>query len=286
MKNPGKTSGKPTVKRATRRPGKRAGSSSRNVRRTEIDAKTTSRKRRIRLWRLTGIIGIALLLFAGGAHLGLAALSERGVFQVDYIEITGQQRISEERILARLNLPERSDLTRLDLDVVSRSVLSHPWIERVNIRRLYPSTLKIHVWERTPVALLSKHGKDSEPLVMVDREGVLLGKPDPAALALPRLMGIDWNGRTTGDRVDARRVRAGVRVATAYGKEKALVDITDVRDPLLLSAGMRVRVGDRGGYDWRFERLHRLENELKRLSGKHGAEVDLRHDDRVVARPL
>jgi hypothetical protein len=37
--------------------------------------------------------------------------------------------------------------------------------------------------------------------------------------------------------------------------------MADPRDPLLLADGMRVRVGDRGGYGWRIERLERLIDE-------------------------
>jgi cell division septal protein FtsQ len=64
------------------------------------------------------------------------------------------------------------------------------------------------------------------------------------------------------------------------------VDVADPDDPLLLADGLRVRLGAQGNYAWRLGRLDALKDEIAALAGKHGAEVDLRYDDRVIARPL
>jgi len=119
---------------------------------------------------------------------------------------------------------------------------------------------------------------------------VILGRPDAGdaedAAELPRLTGIEVRGHTPGDRVDPARVALGTRVARAWGAPGALVDVADPDDPLLLADGLRVRLGADGGYDWRLGRLAALQGEITSLAGKHGAEVDLRYDDRVIARPL
>ncbi len=277
-----------STRRPTRTPARktRGGNARKNVRKAaRTEPRSVGNLRKI-------VLNTLLLSVVGGLGwggvTGWHAMLEHGVFRVDQIEISGNARITEDRILARLDLPEKVDLPTLDLTTVSRSVLTHPWIERVTVRRIYPRTLAIRVWERTPAAVLTESGatrKRSNQL-MVDRDGVILGPPTADAGDLPMLTGLHLTGLTAGDRVSKARVRIGLVVAHAYRGGTPLVDVADLDDPLLLVDGMRIRLGSQGGYDWRLDRLEELGPALDELAGEHGAEVDLRYRDRVVARPL
>ena len=294
-RKPRKTPKRPAAKAAQRTPDKPRKARA-NVRRSTVTA-SRAKKRSSTIRTLLGGGVFALLVALGwGIHLGVESLAERGFFRVEQIEISGNARISEERILARLNLPEASDLWHLDLETVSTGVLSHPWVERVSIRRIYPHTVSIHLWERTPAAIVlgqtptdkKRRRKDAAPLsLMVDSEGVVLGAPEPGTRGLPRLTGIPIEGMVAGDRLDPARIRRGLLVAHAYRGGKApTVDVANPRDPLLLVDGMRVRLGEAGTYTRHLERLSQLRESLRDVAGKHGAEVDLRFEDRVIARPL
>jgi len=259
----------------------------RNVRVATVKAKRQQTGQHIRS-SLRGVLVLLLVCACGwGGVQGYQAMLDNGFFAVKQIEISGTARISEAQVLARLDLPEGADLPDLDLTTISASVLSHPWIERATVRRTYPNTIAIQVWERTPSALLTESAKGKPvQFLMVDRSGVILGQPTADAVDLPRLTGIPINGLTAGDRVSAKRIEIGMLVALAYHGNTPLVDVADIGDPLLLVDGMRIRLGGRGSYRWRLERLKALGPELNKLAGKHGAEVDLRYPDRVVARPL
>lgn len=263
------------------------GANRRNVRRPAVPEAPRAALRPARVAAVVLTLGV-LIAGGGGAAYGLSALAERGFFDVRHVDISGNARIPEDKVLGRLGLPEGIRLYRVDLEAVSRSVLSHPWVERVSVRRSFPSTLHIRIWERTPRAVLT--AADGDPggpgAVMVDVEGMVLGRPDEAARDLPRLTGFAAVRRVAGDRVDPERVIRGLSVARAWHAPGALVDVADLHDPLLLVDGMRIRLGNRGGYDWRLDRLRQLGPELANLRGKQGAEVDLRYDDKVVARPL
>ncbi|MDH5525922.1 MAG: FtsQ-type POTRA domain-containing protein [Nitrospirota bacterium] len=256
----------------------------RNQRRPDpVTARTAAR---VRLRRTLKHIMLTVLLsgLLGGLGYAYHTALGTGLLDVKHVQFAGNARIPEEKLLARLQLPTGARLPGLDLEAVSRSVLTHPWVERVSVRRLYPSTLTIRVWERTPRAVLLDG--TGQPHLMVDAEGMVLGRPEEGSHRLPQLSGIVIKGVVTGDRVDLQQVTVGLEVASAYGRPGGRVDVADPRDPLLLADGMRVRVGDAGGYHWRLERLARLREELHRMGGKQGTEVDLRYDDRVVARPL
>lgn len=274
---PAKGAAKPAAKPANRRRAE----APRNTRRGDQAARRRQRADGVKAG-VAVTLTLALCAATGwGAWFAWGAMRDHGFFAVRHIEISGVARLSEATVLARLDLPEGADLPSLELGAVSDAVLSHPWIERVTVRRIYPGTLAIRVWERTPAAVLEQ----GDLRLMVDRDGVVLGPPEPGMDDLPRLTGIPIKGLTAGRRVHAAAVRTGILVAEAYG-QPAIVDVADLHDPLLLADGMRIRLGDKGGYDWRLKRLERLGPALDDLSGKHGAEVDLRYADRVVARPL
>jgi POTRA domain, FtsQ-type len=227
---------------------------------------------------------VALVAGVGtGSVFGYGWAKAHGLLAVREIALEGQSRLPEEMLLARIGLPPGIALPDVDVAAVSSALLSHPWIERVSVRRLYPGTLWVRVWERSPAAVVTTAQGDG---VMVDPQGVVLGAPGgPGADDLPRLTGIDVRRRVAGDRVDAGKVALGLSVARAWGPD-ALVDVADPDDPLLLVEALRVRLGAKGGYGWRLNRLSALRPEIMALAGPHGAEVDLRYDDRVIARPL
>jgi len=255
----------------------------RNVRRGPVDV-ARARARATRRRVLGTALGVALLAGLGtGAVVGYGWAKAHGLFAVRQIALEGQTRLPEDMLLARIGLPPGIALPDVDVAAVSSALLSHPWIERVSVRRLYPGTLWVRVWERSPAAVVTSVSGDG---VMVDPEGVVLGAPDgPGADDLPRLTGIDIRRRVAGERVDAAQVALGLSVAKAWGPD-ALVDVADPDDPLLLVEALRVRLGVKGGYRWRLRRLSALRPEIMALAGPHGAEVDLRYDDRVIARPL
>lgn len=280
----------PRPPRARRRPRTAAASKTAartarsNVRRAPVDVARS--RRRTRLRRSVAALAVAVLVAGGGtgAWAGYDAAKDHGLLAVRQIALEGQARLPEALLLERIGPLVGTDLPDVDVDAVSEALLSHPWIERVAVRRMYPGTLWVRVWERRPAALVTPpSGGDG---VMVDLEGVVLGPPEPWQDGdLPRLTGIDVRRKVAGDRVDAARVALGVAVARAWGPD-ALVDVADPEDPLLLVEALRVRLGAGGGYPWRLDRLSALRPEILALAGRNGAEVDLRYDDRVIARPL
>ena len=63
------------------------------------------------------------------------------------------------------------NLLLLNIDKIKADLTQHDWIKDVNIRKSFPSTLKIFIKERIPRAVIKK--KD---YYLIDREGVLLTK--------------------------------------------------------------------------------------------------------------
>jgi len=282
---PGRTTkhtGRRPARKTARAKSKAPAAAGRNVRRAPVDV-ARARRRAVRRRTIGALAAVVLLVGTGiGAVWGYGAAKAHGLLAVRQIALEGQARLPEELLLKRIGLPQGIDLPDVDVAAVSSALLSHPWVQRVSVRRMYPDTLWVRIWERSPAAVVTSATGDG---VMVDPEGVVLGAPEDAAGDLPRLTGIDAYRRVAGDRVDAAQVALGLSVAKAWGPD-ALVDVADPDDPLLLVEALRVRLGAKGGYGWRLARLSALRPEIMALASKKGAEVDLRYDDRVIARPL
>ncbi len=58
-----------------------------------------------------------------------------------------------------------------DIGHLQETLAAHRWVKEVRIRKILPSTLKIEIKERTPLALLKK-----ENLYLIDEEGIHLEK--------------------------------------------------------------------------------------------------------------
>ena len=166
-----------------------------------------------------------------------------------------------------------------DIDGLRAQVRQLPWVREARVRKVFPSALRVEVEERTPRALLERHGT-----VLVDAEGVELGAPaTPEEAALPVL----------ADR-DGFRDRRAEKLRLAWAcldelpaVERASLARIDLSDPGTVELEfrddpVRVRLGG-GAFAGRL-RLFR-----ERRAGWEGAlgaleTVDLRFDDRVYIK--
>ena len=78
--------------------------------------------------------------------------------EVVHIEIEGMDRASEVSIRHLADLREGDRLLGLDLERVVNSVKRHPWVAEAQIKRKFPSTVRIQVQEHQPVLLLAHRG--------------------------------------------------------------------------------------------------------------------------------
>lgn len=90
------------------------------------------------------------------------------------IEVRSQKTGVQEDIQASLKGKDLGNILLLDIGHLQKILSSHRWVKHVFIRKIFPSSLRIEIQERTPEALLKK-----EDFYLIDRDGVLLEKIDP-----------------------------------------------------------------------------------------------------------
>ncbi|MBM2615271.1 FtsQ-type POTRA domain-containing protein [Actinoplanes sp. LDG1-06] len=140
-----------------------------------------ARQRRMRA-ALPWAVAAGVLLVIGGLAWLVYGTSVLGVREV---RVVGVQFLAPPQIEQAANVPDAEPLARVDLDGVRSRVREIPAVERVVVRRSWPSTLVVEVVERTPVAAVPQNGE----FTLIDRAGVAYRtvKEPPSGLPLVRV---------------------------------------------------------------------------------------------------
>ena len=109
---------------------------------------------------------LSLLLFVG--HSVYDYLLEDPFFCVREVEIKGCQKIPQEHLLGLAQIEGMPNLFTVALSKISQRLESHPWIEEVRVRKVFPNKISIQVKERKPIAILQL-----EDLYYIDSQGVI-----------------------------------------------------------------------------------------------------------------
>ncbi|MGW4356713.1 cell division protein FtsQ/DivIB [Nocardia sp. NPDC004582] len=97
--------------------------------------------------------GVRLGLFAG--VVGLIALGLVAWFtpmlSVRTVEVDGLAAVPEEQVRQALQVPDGLSILRLDTDAMAEQVARLPKVRSVRVQRVFPSTVRVTVAERSPV---------------------------------------------------------------------------------------------------------------------------------------
>lgn len=135
-----------------------------------------------RLW-ISLAVGIALLAVALPLS-GLFGLREGVLFPVRWVQVSGPlKRVSAEQVRSSVAPLLGRGLFSLSPREVKTVVEALPWVERAEVRKLWPGTIAVRISER---AALARWGDDQ----LITAEGVNLGAGSADALGdMPQLSG-------------------------------------------------------------------------------------------------
>jgi cell division protein FtsQ len=118
---------------------------------------------------LKTIFSISLISGMGYfTYLGCYYLSRTPYLNISHIKIEGLKKLSKDELMKMVNLgPDRNILT-VNLEKIGHRLEAHPWVEKTEVRREFPSSIVISIKERKPVAIINREG-----LRYVDDKGVI-----------------------------------------------------------------------------------------------------------------
>jgi len=141
-------------------------------------------------------VAMSFILLAFGANAGYEAAVKEWYFAVTEVRVEGLSSAQERAIRKLIGPVEGSNSLTLNMRQIGERLLTHPWIESVDMRRELPATLVAVVRERVPV-FIAVFGSGAW---MMDGKGRLIEKVDsPEQISMPILTGVKVkNGAAPG----------------------------------------------------------------------------------------
>jgi cell division protein FtsQ len=107
---------------------------------------------------------LSFFLFIG--HWVYVHLLSDSYFRVREVEVEGSRKIPKETLLSLAVMEGMPNLFSVKLKEVVKRLESHPWIEQVRVRKVFPHKIVIQVEERKPMAIIQL-----EELYYIDTHG-------------------------------------------------------------------------------------------------------------------
>ena len=246
----------------------------------------------VRLLTTLKLIGIvAGLIVASAAFMyGYAAVTRSDYFRAEKIRISGNQRVSNEIILSQAGIDIGDNLLALNLSLVRKRLLAHPWIADARVGREIPETISIQVSEHEPLAQI-----DLGRRFLINTKGRIfkeVQEDDPKGL--PLVEGIEYGDISLGEDdlspemasvIDVLSICRTQASAIPYDEIEGLTLDKEMGITLALRKDQRTIKLGFDGFETKIERFKRLQPLLEG-NGKYRAfqVVDLINPDRIVVR--
>ncbi len=240
----------------------------------------------VRLVVLMGIILAVSALFMAG----YAAVTSSEYFRTQAIFVSGQSRLSRELIIQQAGIRQGDNLLAVNLRLVRKRLMAHPWIASARVSREIPETVSIAVSEHVPLAVLDLGRK-----FLLNNHGRIFkeyGSRDPKDL--PLVTGIAYGDISLGDDALSPGMTAILEVlniskdkagALSYGSIKEIRMDTEMGVTLYVWENRRkINLGI-DAFAAKYERIKQLLPYLKRHArwSKFRA-IDANNPNRIVVQ--
>ena len=163
---------------------------------------------------MSAILGFSALFVAG-----YAAVTRSDYFKTESIKIRGLSRLTEKGVLKQAKIEAGDNLLAVNLSLVRKRLLAHPWICAVQVSRDIPETISIDITEHQALAVLDLGRK-----FMINTKGKIfkeLEANDPQKL--PLVTGIDYADISLGQDPLTRVMAAVVQVLLLSQSDTSVV---------------------------------------------------------------
>jgi len=130
------------------------------------------------------ILILILVLFALGLWQGV---NKTDALKLKSIQILGASTATENRLRKLLTINRGDSLWGKSVEAQAELAKRDPWVEKAQVKRLFPNTLSVEVKERTPFAVLNE---GDGRFKYVDSNNVVIDKAEPEKIGqYPVLVG-------------------------------------------------------------------------------------------------
>ena len=161
-------------------------------------------------WSLSVVAAAVLLVW------GALAATRAPMFRVDTIQTTGGRHLDRAAILKIAAIPPDTALPWLPASAIERRLERSAWVKTARVSRDYPSTVRIAIQERRPVAVVDAGGTD---LWVVSTDGHWLGRRSAEESGVVVVRDVGDVKPAVGARVVSKELLNAVKVATGLSPQ-------------------------------------------------------------------
>jgi cell division protein FtsQ len=233
------------------------------------------------------LLFLSFCLFSG--HWIYNHLLEDPFFRVREVKVEGCRKIAKETLLPLTAMEGMPNLFTVRLSDLAQRLESHPWIEEVRARKVFPNQIWIHIKERVPIAILQL-----EELYYIDAKGVIFSPVgDRDEFNYPFLTGLSRQGLEKDPAEAKHRIMKALELLNAVNHEKVfpLGEISEILMEKTFgiycftrAEGIEVRLGwEQYGEKWK--RLSLIWSDLQRR-GFSATSIDCSDLKRMVVKRI
>ena len=230
------------------------------------------------------LIGIVVLGGLSGAVYGGQQLVTWATewTEVQHVSVMGLNRLTREAVQEKMSLPQTASLLWISTDELASQVRTHPWVEAVEVDRVFPHSLVVQVTEREPAAVL----RGTKETVLLDATGHLLpGNVSAEAKRLPVVKGLTAQAVTALGSEGHPRAKQGIRIAQLLAQYFSGRPEVNVSEPYITVADLpKVRFQFGQNVEEQWQRFLVLYPTIKSEMDSYPQEVDLRFSQKVILR--
>jgi len=132
----------------------------------------------LQLIRKSFLLLVLVMLFVGVGRWGFQTLERSGTFSVRRVTVLGNRMSNEAQIRTLADIKQGDQLFRVPPEEIAERVRQHPWVDQVEVERVWPDTLTIRVHEYRPLAMINIEGKQ-QGLYYFGHQGVIFAPVEP-----------------------------------------------------------------------------------------------------------
>ena len=257
----------------------------RRQKRVEVRKRLDTRKiARVKL----PLFSLLAVLALSGVAWGITRFALSGsvfTLQPENVEIQGAHYVSHAQVMERFAGDMGHSVFSVPLEERRSGIEQIPWVERVDLARLWPDRIRVMLHERAPVAF----AQGASGMRLVDSSGQFLERPVQASFSFPVVVGV-----SDKDAAGQRHTRMALfnalmqdldREGTRYSADISEVDVSDPEDAraTVVDTAILLHLGS-GDF------LKRYKTYLAHIQQWHRdfpkiRSIDLRYDNQVVVNP-
>jgi len=254
------------------------------------------RSRQLGYLSRTALLALLLVigLCVGGWYCHLL-LERSDIFRLTTVSVQGNRMTKKAEILDLASIEQGISLLGFDIELAEERILRHPWVERVEILRSWPSSLEVRVHEYRPLAMVNVENEQGRNLYYIDQHGKIFAQVESSQdLDFPVITGLDLVGAAIADKGLAAEAFSFLLLAARGNPIVPLQTISEVH--VSPEKGLVVYLVDRPfpiymGYDNITTRYYQLVKLLERLYRKRKVKEikEIRMDyyeDRILVAKL